>query len=87
MVKSAATTVRQYLAELPADRRTELSKVREVIVRNLPKGYEEGVAWGMISYTVPLERHPDTYNGQPLCYAALAAHKSHEKARATARKK
>ena len=77
MVKSAATTVDQYLAELPPERRAALSKVREVIVRNLPKGYEEGVAWGMIGYTLPLARYPDTYNGQPLCYAGLAAQKNH----------
>jgi hypothetical protein len=44
-----------------------------VIVRNLPHGYCEGIAWGMITYAIPLERYPDTYNGQPLCYAALAA--------------
>jgi hypothetical protein len=31
--------------------------------------------WGMISYEIPLERYPDTYNGQPLLYAALAAQK------------
>jgi hypothetical protein len=33
--------------------------------------------WGMISWEVPLERYSDTYNGQPLSYAALAAQKSH----------
>src|SRR5687767_12672047 len=77
MVKSAATTVDAYLEALPPERRAALSKVREVIVRNLPKGYEEGVGWGMISYTLPLERHPDTYNGQPLCYVGLAAQKNH----------
>jgi uncharacterized protein YdhG (YjbR/CyaY superfamily) len=77
MVKSAATTVDTYLEALPPERRAALSKVRDVIVRNLPKGYEEGVGWGMISYTLPLARHADTYNGQPLCYAALASQKDH----------
>ncbi len=33
--------------------------------------------WGMIAYQVPLERYPDTYNGQPLLYAALASQKNH----------
>jgi hypothetical protein len=33
--------------------------------------------YGMINYTVPLQRYPDTYNGQPLCYAGLAAQKNH----------
>jgi hypothetical protein len=77
MVKSAATTVEQYLEELPPDRRASAATVRDVILRNLPKGYEESVAWGMITYALPLERYPDTYNGQPLCYAALASQKNH----------
>jgi uncharacterized protein DUF1801 len=51
--------------------------VREVVRRNLPAGYQETMNWGMISYEVPLSRYPETYNGQPLCYAAIAAQKSH----------
>ncbi|NIR35130.1 MAG: DUF1801 domain-containing protein, partial [Actinobacteria bacterium] len=39
---------------------------------NLPDGYEEAMGWGMISYEIPLSRYPDTYNGKPLAYAALA---------------
>ena len=31
----------------------------------------------MISWVVPLERFPDTYNGQPLGYVSLAAQKRH----------
>jgi len=77
MAISAAATVEEYLAELPPERRTELSRVREVIRRNLPKGYVEGMGYGMIGYTLPLDRYPDTYNGQPLCYAGLAAQKNH----------
>jgi hypothetical protein len=43
-----ASTVAQYLAALPADRRAALSAVRKVINENLPKGYEEGIQFGMI---------------------------------------
>lgn len=72
-----ASTVSEYLASLsPADR-ADIRKVRAVIVKNLPKGYKEAVQWGMICYSVPLSRYPDTYNGQPLCYAALAAQKNY----------
>lgn len=77
MAKSAATTVAAYLKELPADRRAVIAAVRDVIVRNLPKGYEETMNWGMICYEIPLERYPDTYNKQPACYASLAAQKNH----------
>ena len=77
MTKSKAATVEEYLDELPADRRAVVAAVREVILRNLPKGYREAMNWGVINYEVPLERFPDTYNGQPLCYVALAAQKNH----------
>ena len=76
-MQSDATTVAQYLAELPADRRATIAAVRQTILANLPVGYEEAINWGMITYQVPLERHPDTYNGQPLAYVALASQKNH----------
>jgi hypothetical protein len=76
-VQTDAATVEEYLAELPEDRREAVSAVRDVILANLPEGYEEVMAWGMISYEVPLATHPDTYNGKPLCYAGLAAQKRH----------
>ena len=77
MVTSRAATVPDYLAGLPADRRKAISAVRSVIRKNLPKGYKETMGFGMICYSVPLSRYPDTYNGQPLCYAALAAQKQY----------
>ena len=76
-MKSEAKSVEQYLTELPEDRRKEIESVRQVILENLPEGYEEAMNWGMISYQVPLETYPDTYNGQPLMYAALASQKNH----------
>ena len=76
-MRSGATTVEEYLTELPEARRVVVSAVRDVIVANLPAGYEESMNWGMISYEVPLSVCPDTYNGQPLMYAALAAQKRH----------
>ena len=77
MAKSSAATVAAYLKELSEERRAVVAAVRKVILRNLPKGYREAMNWGAITYEVPLERYPQTYNGQPLCYAALAAQKNH----------
>jgi hypothetical protein len=77
MVKSQAATVEAYLDQLPEDRRAAISAVRDVIVTNLPKGYEEVVNYGMIAYQIPLAHYPNTYNGQPLLYAALASQKNH----------
>jgi Domain of unknown function (DU1801) len=77
MAQSQATTVDEYLAELPEDRRAVVAAVRSLVLKNLPPGYREGMNWGMIAYEVPLERYPKTYNKQPLNYAALAAQKNH----------
>jgi hypothetical protein len=77
MVMCKATSVREYLAGLPADRRSAVSAVRDVVRKNLPKGYREVVNWGMVTYELPLDRYPDTYSGRPLCYAAIAAQKNH----------
>ena len=76
MVSSKAATVADYLAELPPDRRAEISQVRDLINGALPNGYVERMNWGMISWEVPLELSGPTYNGQPLAYAALAAQKN-----------
>ncbi|MFZ5788452.1 MAG: DUF1801 domain-containing protein [Acidobacteriota bacterium] len=77
MVTSKAKSVPDYLAELPRERRAVVEAVREVVLRHLPAGYREAVNWGMLSYEIPLERHPKTYNGRPLCYVALAAQKDY----------
>ena len=67
----------EYLAGLPRERCEAISRVRSVILDRLPDGYEEEMRWGMISYEVPLAIQPDTYNGKPLMYAALASQKRH----------
>lgn len=77
MALSKARTVGQYLRELPPEKRQVIGAVRKVVVQNLPKGYKESMNWGMINYTIPLKEYPETYNGQPLCYAGLAAQKNH----------
>ncbi len=77
MVSSSDLTVDDYLASLPADRRKDIETIREVILKNLSLGYEEKMNWGMITYEIPLERYPNTYNGQPLGLVALAAQKNH----------
>lgn len=72
-MKSDASTVEEYLASLPEDRREALEAVRAVVLEHLPDGYEENMQFGMISWVVPLSRYPDTYNKQPLALASLAS--------------
>jgi hypothetical protein len=69
--------VEDYLGSLPDDRREAVAQVRREILANLPEGIVEAMNWGMISYEVPLSTYPDTYNGQPLCFAGLASQKHH----------
>ena len=76
MVSSSATTVAAYLAELDPARSAEIETVRELVNAALPAGYREGMTYGMITWVIPLDDYPDTYNGQPLGYAALAAQKN-----------
>ena len=77
MARSNAATVQEYLDELAPDRREQVKDVREVVLENLPDGYAESMNWGMITWEVPLERYPTTYNKQPLMYAALASQKNY----------
>ncbi len=74
---SDAETVEEYLESLPDNRREAITKVRGVILKNLPKEMDEVMRWGMITYEVPLEITGETYNGKPLMYAALASQKNH----------
>ena len=79
-MQSKATTVREYMASLPPERRAALEAVREVILRNLDKDYEEGMAYGMISYSVPHRVYPAGYHCDPrlgLPFAALASQKNY----------
>lgn len=77
MAVSKAPTVAAYLKSLPPDKRRVVSTVRSVVRKHLPRGYREAMGFGMITYGIPLETYPNTYNGQPLCYAGLAAQKNH----------
>lgn len=76
-MQSAAATVDAYLAGLPDDRRPDIEAVRQIVVDNLPAAFEEVMQHGMISYVAPLERYPDTYNGEALALASLANQKRH----------
>lgn len=77
MAKSNAQTAEEYIQALPEYRRETIEEIRELILKNLPDGYEETINWGMISYEIPLEKYPDTYNNQPLNYLGLAAQQNH----------
>lgn len=76
-MRSEATTVQQYLDELDPEQRAQIEPVYRAVRDAMPDGYDETMAWGMITWSVPLEDFPDTYNGEPLAYVSLAAQKRH----------
>jgi hypothetical protein len=77
LATSTAATPDEYVASLPEDRQEIVGAIRDVIRRNLPDGYAEGMAFGMIGWYVPLERFGNTYNGQPLGLVGLASQKEY----------
>jgi hypothetical protein len=79
LVGMAAATVKEYLANLPADRREALEAVRKVILANLDEDFEEGIQYGMIGYYVPHRVFPAGYHcdpKQPLPFAGLGRRKT-----------
>lgn len=79
-MQSSAKTVKEYLNELPADRREAINAVRGAILANLPKGYEECMSYGMIGYVVPHSIYPKGYQCNPklpLPFVNLGSQKNH----------
>ncbi len=78
--KPKTLTPKSYLDALPEDRRKALRKVRAAINKGLPKGYKEGIQYGMIGWFVPHSRYPDGYHcdpKQPVPFAGMASQKNH----------
>ena len=77
---SKAVTVAQYLKELPADRREAVEAIRNTILKNLDKGFQETIQYGGIGYSVPHSLYPAGYHcdpNQPLPFAGIGNQKSH----------
>jgi uncharacterized protein YdhG (YjbR/CyaY superfamily) len=62
---SKATSPDQYIKELPADRKEPITKLRETVLKNLPKGFKEVMSYGMLGYVVPHEIYPAGYHCNP----------------------
>ncbi len=80
MVQSAAATPEAYLEELSPERREVVGRLRQVILDNLPKGFEETMSYGMIGYVVPHSLYPDGYHCSPdlpLPFMNLASQKNY----------
>ncbi|MDQ3552483.1 MAG: DUF1801 domain-containing protein, partial [Bacteroidota bacterium] len=74
-----ATTPDEYIQELPAERKEVISQLRKIILKNLPKGFQEVMQYGMLSYVVPHQKYPDGYHcnpEHPLPFVSLASQKN-----------
>lgn len=74
-----ATSPEDYISQVPEERQETLKKLRKVINSNLPKGFEEGIQYGMIGYYVPHSIYPDGYHckpEEPLPFMSFASQKN-----------
>jgi uncharacterized protein YdhG (YjbR/CyaY superfamily) len=75
-----AASADDYISKLPADRREAITKLRQEVLKNLPKGFEEQINYGMLGYVVPHSIFPQGYHcdpRQPLPFANIASQKNH----------
>jgi hypothetical protein len=78
-MQSTAKNVKEYLKELPEDRAPYFIKLRDTILKNIPKGFEEGISYGMIGYVVPHTLYPEGYHCDPklpLPFVSIASQKN-----------
>ncbi|HLW42083.1 MAG TPA: DUF1801 domain-containing protein [Flavobacterium sp.] len=78
-MKANGTTVEEILANVPEDRATAFNKLHEIIVKNLPKGFEAAISYGGLGYVVPHSVYPAGYHCkpiEPLPFAGIASQKN-----------
>ncbi len=76
---SAAKTVEEYMNNLPEDRKKAMELLRNTMLKNVPKGFEEGMNYGMIGYYVPHSIYPNGYHckpADPLPFITFASQKN-----------
>jgi Domain of unknown function (DU1801) len=72
-------TIEGYIAQLPEDRKTAIEQLRKLLKKKLPKGFQEGMSYGMIGYSVPHSLYPKGYHCDPkiaLPFLSIASQKN-----------
>lgn len=78
-MQSNATSVEAYLADLPAERQAPMEQLRQVILANIPAGFQEGMGYGMLGFVVPHTLYPSGYHCDPklpLPFVSIASQKN-----------
>ena len=61
-----ADNLKEYISKIEdKEKREAFSRLRDVIIKNLPKGFQECMSYGMIGYVVPHSIYPDGYHCNP----------------------
>ena len=77
-MKAIGKTVMEILTSLPSDRVEPFNKLHDIIVKNLPKGFEPAISYGGLGYVVPHSLYPEGYHckpSEPLPFAGIASQK------------
>ena len=78
-MKIEASSVSEYISKAPKERQAALKKLRSTIKKHIPKGFKEGLNYGMPGYVVPLKTYPAGYLGKkdvPLPFLNFASQKN-----------
>jgi hypothetical protein len=78
-MKIKASSVHEYLNNIPEERKVAMNKLRKAILDNLPKGFSEELSYGMVGYVVPHSIYPAGYHCSPelpLPFVSIASQKN-----------
>jgi len=78
-MKYEASTPKEYIDQIPEERKKEFTKLRNTLRENLPEGFSETMTYGMISFVVPHEIFPEGYHvnpKEPLPFISIASQKN-----------
>ncbi|MEY3850255.1 MAG: hypothetical protein RJA38_696 [Bacteroidota bacterium] len=73
------SSVAEYVNGLAEDRQVVIKKLQALTKKNLPKGFEEEMSYGMIGYVVPHKLYPAGYHCDPklpLPFLSIASQKN-----------
>lgn len=78
-MQSSAQSIEAYLKEIPEERKSAFLRLRETILKNIPKGFIEKISYGMIGFIVPHDLYPKGYHCNPklpLPFISIASQKN-----------
>ena len=78
-MKANGTTVMDILSNIPSERAEHFNQLHDVIVKNLPNGFEAGISYGGLGYVIPHSLYPAGYHCkpiEPLPFAGISSQKN-----------